>query len=202
MQWLKKYLPVWELGFVLIGLSCISFVLGVANEVRPKNLSEFGLVAFIAFSAAGVGAFWARKWYDFRGQLVNLESKPLIPRKYAIGIPCFVFVVILLSKLFSNYVRSQPEFLEAQTAIKTNPAVVASFGLVKELKMDDWGDEFGWEGGNRSGSCQFKLQGTIRNGIVRISWQDQGSTFVATKIEEVTSEMPEAETTIWSKNEN
>lgn len=199
LQRLKKYLPVWELGFVLIGLSCVGFVLEVAQDIKPKSWSEYGLLAFIIFAAFAVGVFWTRKWYNFRHQLVSLDSKPLIPRKYVIGFVCFVFVLVLFSKFFHHYLESQPEFLSAQSTVKTNPAILVRFGSIKEIEMDDTGDEIGFSGNERTGAYQFRITGTSRNGVVRISWYDKNGAFIPTKIEEVGEEGAETMTTLWSK---
>jgi len=200
MRWLKKYLPLWELGFALIWLICLGNILDGIEAFKPTGSPEIVLTILLSMCLLAIGVYATHWWYNRRQWLIERESKPLIPRKYIIGLVCFVLVLMLFSSITTRYLRTQPEFLEAQAAIKTNPSILVIFGTVKELEMDDFGGEVGFAGGNRYGSYQFKLKGSSRDGIVRISWRDVDGSFCPTKIEEVTSEMPETETTIWTQN--
>jgi len=199
MQWLKKYLPIWELGFVLIAIGAIDSLSMIPEILGSPDHSKYVLAVAVIFGTTFVCAYWVRKWYNLREYLAARDSKTLIPRKYVIGLAGFVLLIWAVSHFSYQYVTARPEFLESQNAVKANPAVISEFGDIKDLQMDATGYEYGFEGADMTGAYQFKLKGTTKDGVVRLSWRDHGGAFVVYKIEEITWENPETLNTIWTK---
>ncbi len=89
-----------------------------------------------------------------------------------------------------NFYKSKAEYKKAEDIVKSNPAIVAKYGAVKGVELDDWGNNWGINGEmtyGEYGYFQFKLKGTSLDGIVRASWHYQNYRFEVTKIEEITS---------------
>jgi hypothetical protein len=79
--------------------------------------------------------------------------------------------------------------------IKSNAAVLSKFGSITEMKTDDSGNRFEMRGNTRSGTYEFKVQGTSREGVLRIKWEDQDGKFTPLEIDEVV--LPETVTALW-----
>jgi hypothetical protein len=87
-----------------------------------------------------------------------------------------------------DFYKSKGEYKKAADVVKLNPAIIAKYGSVKGLELDDWGNNWGINGEmtyGEYGYFQFKLNGTSRDGIVRASWHYRKYQFEVTKIEEV-----------------
>ncbi len=202
MQKLRQILPVWELGFALIWLACASMVLELVEAFGLNSLQGLGVVGSTSACCLGVGIYWSRWWCAKREYVAARDSKPLIPRKYVVGVMGFVLIMIVLSKVTHDYAVAQPEYKESQDALRNNSAVISSFGAIQQMESDSWGYSVTFTDKGRDGAYQFKVKGAMRDGTLRVTWRRNDSNFVPTKIEEVTSENPELEKTIWSGKED
>jgi hypothetical protein len=200
MNWPKVRYALWILGFLYLGLSAVSFVSDVSQDAKNKSDAEqwvIGISDVVGVSL--VLAYWGWKWYQSRDYIQGTLPFPTKKVALYVGgfIALFVFVFGLI-KTVNYVVESAPEFVESQNAIKSNPAVTLRFGIIKEMESDNSGDSFEASGNTRSGTYEFQVTGTLKDGVLRIKWHEENDRFVPIEIDEII--LPDTVTPLWTKS--